>query len=80
MHCSSGFGRADRGAALDVFDDEPLPPDSPWWSEAGALMTPHVAGLAPQYQSQTLDLVVENLTRLAEGRPLLNEVDRVSGY
>ena len=43
-------------------------------------MTPHVAGLAPQYQSQTLDLVVENLTRLAEGRPLLNEVDRVSGY
>lgn len=68
------------GVALDVFDDEPLPPDSPWWSEPGALVTPHVAGLAPQYHAQTLDLVVENLTRLADGRPVLNEVDRVSGY
>lgn len=68
------------GAALDVFDDEPLPPASPWWSEPGVLVTPHVAGLAPQYHSQTLDLVVENLTRLAEGRPLLNEVNRVAGY
>lgn len=68
------------GVALDVFDDEPLPAESPWWSEPGALVTPHVAGLAPQYQEQTLDLVVENLTRLADGRPLVNEVDRVSGY
>jgi phosphoglycerate dehydrogenase-like enzyme len=68
------------GVALDVFDDEPLPADSPWWSEPGALITPHVAGLAPQYHAQTLDLVVENLTRLAEGRPILNEVDRASGY
>lgn len=68
------------GVALDVFDDEPLPPDSPWWSEPGALVTPHVAGLAPQYHAQTLDLVVENLIRLADGRPVLNEVDRVSGY
>ncbi|MFF2486040.1 D-2-hydroxyacid dehydrogenase [Microbacterium sp. NPDC058062] len=68
------------GVALDVFDDEPLPADSSWWSEPGALVTPHVAGLAPQYHAQTLDLVVENLTRLAEGRPVLNEVDRVSGY
>lgn len=68
------------GVALDVFDDEPLPADSPWWSEPGVLVTPHVAGLAPQYHAQTLDLVVENLTRLADGRPILNEVDRVSGY
>lgn len=68
------------GVALDVFDDEPLPADSPWWTEPGALITPHVAGLAPQYHAQTLDLVVENLTRLASGQPLVNEVDRVSGY
>lgn len=67
-------------AALDVFDDEPLPATSPWWSEPNTLVTPHVAGLAPQYHAQTLDLVVENLTRLAAGRPVLNEVDRVSGY
>lgn len=68
------------GVALDVFDEEPLPPESPWWSEPGALMTPHLAGLAPQYHAQTLDLVVDNLTRVGEGRPVLNEVDRVSGY
>ena len=68
------------GAALDVFDDEPLPADSPWWSEPNTLVTPHVAGLAPQYHAQTLDLVVENLTRLADGQPVLNEVDRDSGY
>ncbi len=68
------------GVAVDVFDDEPLPTTSEWWREPGALVTPHVAGLAPQYHAQTLDLVVENLTRLAEGRPIVNEVDRVSGY
>ena len=68
------------GVALDVFDDEPLPAASPWWSEPGALVTPHVAGLASQYHAQTLDLVVENLSRLAAGQPIVNEVDRVSGY
>nr|WP_286329680.1 NAD(P)-dependent oxidoreductase [Agromyces marinus] len=68
------------GVALDVFDDEPLPPTSAWWSEPNALVTPHVAGLAPQYHAQTLDLVVENLTRLAENRPIVNEVDRAAGY
>jgi phosphoglycerate dehydrogenase-like enzyme len=68
------------GVALDVFDEEPLGADSVWWTEPGALITPHVAGLAPQYHAQTLDLVVENLTRLAENRPLLNEVDRAAGY
>lgn len=68
------------GVALDVFDSEPLPADSPWWTEPGALVTPHVAGLAPQYHAQTLDLVVENLRRLADGRPILNEVNRDSGY
>ncbi|KQO96999.1 D-2-hydroxyacid dehydrogenase [Leifsonia sp. Leaf264] len=68
------------GVALDVFDEEPLTAASAWWSEPGTLVTPHVAGLAPQYHAQTLDLVVENLSRLADGRPLVNEVDRVSGY
>lgn len=68
------------GVALDVFDEEPLGADAVWWTEPGALITPHVAGLAPQYHAQTLDLVVENLTRLAENRPLLNEVDRAAGY
>lgn len=68
------------GVALDVFDEEPLGAESVWWTEPGALVTPHIAGLAPQYHAQTLDLIVENLTRLAANRPLLNEVDRAAGY
>ena len=68
------------GAQLDVFDDEPLPPDSPWWSEPHAFVTPHVAGLAPRYHEQVLDIVVGNLRRYADGAPLRNLVDRVLGY
>jgi phosphoglycerate dehydrogenase-like enzyme len=68
------------GAALDVFDDEPLSPDSPWWDEPRVFLTPHVAGLAPRYTDQVLDIVVTNLHRLAEGRELLNLVEREQGY
>ncbi|BEP14766.1 D-2-hydroxyacid dehydrogenase [Acidothermaceae bacterium B102] len=68
------------GALLDVFDDEPLPPDSPWWSEPHAFVTPHVAGLAPRYYEQVLEIVVGNLRRFADGAPLHNLVDRVLGY
>lgn len=68
------------GAALDVFDTEPLPPDSPLWHEPGVLITPHVAGFSPDYEGQILDLVTQNLRRFLGGRPLLNEVDRVRGY
>lgn len=68
------------GAALDVFDTEPLPPDSPLWHEPDVLITPHVAGFSPDYEGQILDLVSQNLRRFLDGRPLLNEVDRVRGY
>lgn len=68
------------GAVLDVFDDEPLPPDSPWWDEPNVVVTPHVAGLAPSYAEQVQQIVAENLRRFATGRPLLNLVDRDRGY
>jgi phosphoglycerate dehydrogenase-like enzyme len=68
------------GAVLDVFDDEPLPPDSPWWDHPLVLATPHVAGLAPAYSDQVQQIVVENLRRFLAGEPLLNRVDRVRGY
>ena len=68
------------GVALDVFDDEPLPADSA--VVVGTRRARHAARRGPRaaLPCTTLDLVVENLTRLAEGRPLLNEVDRVAGY
>ena len=73
-------GGALGGVILDVFDDEPLPPDSPWWNEPGSFVTPHVAGLAPRYAEQVLELVTQNLRRFRDGAPLLNRVDRSAGY
>jgi phosphoglycerate dehydrogenase-like enzyme len=68
------------GAVLDVFADEPLPPDSPWWDEPTVLVTPHISGLAAAYRDQVGLIVAENLRRFVTGRALLNRVDRVAGY
>jgi phosphoglycerate dehydrogenase-like enzyme len=68
------------GVGLDVFDDEPLSMDSPWWDEPKAFVTPHVAGLAPRYGEQALEIVSTNLRRLATDTALLNLLDRERGY
>ena len=68
------------GAVLDVFDDEPLPPDSPWWDEPNVLVTPHVSGLASAYRRDVGLIVAENLRRFRRGETLLNRVDRTAGY
>lgn len=68
------------GAALDVFDVEPLPATDPLWDDPHILLTPHVAGFAPRYAEGVAQLVTDNLRRLVAGRPLLNLVDRESGY
>jgi glyoxylate/hydroxypyruvate reductase A len=66
------------GAALDVFEPEPLPPAHPFWAHPRIVMTPHAASItiprsaAPQ--------VVENIHRAGDGRPLLNRVDFTAGY
>jgi phosphoglycerate dehydrogenase-like enzyme len=67
-------------AATDVFDEEPLAPDSVWWEHPRVVITPHVAGLAPRYHEQVLELVSTNLARLRDGLELLNRVDRATGY
>lgn len=68
------------GAAFDVFVDEPLPPESPLWDAPNLLVTPHVAGLFPDYLKRVGALFVENIRRCEAGQPLLNEVDRSRGY
>lgn len=68
------------GAVLDVFEEEPLPEGHFWWDEPGVLLTPHVAGFAPDYEEQTLELVSANVERFLAGRELLNLVDRSHGY
>jgi phosphoglycerate dehydrogenase-like enzyme len=58
-----------RGAALDVFEEEPLPPSSSLWSCPRLLVTPHVAGYTPDYLERVLDVFTLNLTLVARGEP-----------
>ena len=68
------------GAALDVFDREPLPPDSPLWGMENVIITPHVAGFGPRYWEGLVDLFGRNLERWRRGEPLENVVDKRRGY
>ena len=68
------------GAALDVFDEEPLPPSSPLWGLPNVIVTPHVGGAMPNYLWRATELFMDNLERYLAGRPLRNLVDKVAGY
>jgi phosphoglycerate dehydrogenase-like enzyme len=65
------------GAVLDVFGEEPLPPDSPWWDAPNVIVTPHASGHTLRFFDE---LVVENVRRYLAGEPLLNPVDPERGY
>ncbi len=69
-----------RGAGLDVFDEEPLPPDHPLWETDRVVITPHTGGVSPRFWERETELIVENVRRYRAGEPLLNEVDRERGY
>lgn len=68
------------GAGLDVFEEEPLPADSPLWSMENVILTPHVSGFTPYYDQRAVNLFAENLRRYIAGEPLLNRVNREIGY
>ena len=68
------------GAGLDVFEPEPLPPDSPLWAMENVVISPHVAGFTPHYDEWATDLFAENLRRFLSGEALFNRVDRERGY
>lgn len=55
-----------RGAALDVFEEEPLPADSPLWDLSNVLVTPHVAGSTPRYAERLAEIFVRNYERYLE--------------
>ncbi|PWI70112.1 hypothetical protein PCL_00256 [Purpureocillium lilacinum] len=65
-----------RGAALDVTDPEPLPADHPLWTAPNVFITPHVSWQSTAIIDRITDLILENLTRLDEGRPLLNQIKK----
>jgi len=66
------------GAALDVFEPEPLPAESPFWSHAKVFLTPHAASIT--IPSSVAPQVVENILNMRAGRPLINLVDFSLGY
>jgi phosphoglycerate dehydrogenase-like enzyme len=68
------------GAALDVFDKEPLPADSPLWELENLLITPHTAGMDQRLWERHYALFSENLRRYFKGEPLLGLVDKQQEY
>ena len=69
-----------RGAALDVFETEPLPPGHALWREPRALLTPHVAVVGPYIPERRLEVLCDNARRFKAGTPLLNVVDKALWY
>ena len=68
------------GAVLDVFDQEPLPTDSPYWTTQNLMVLPHISCDDPRYIAHLLDFWFLNFERFLAGRKLINIVDRQLGY
>jgi phosphoglycerate dehydrogenase-like enzyme len=69
-----------RGAALDVFEHEPLDPASPLWQRPDVLITPHVSAFHANFWPDITRLFADNLRRFLAGEPLRNVVDKAAGY
>ncbi|HYK81973.1 MAG TPA: NAD(P)-dependent oxidoreductase [Gemmatimonadales bacterium] len=68
-----------RGAALDVFAVEPLPPAHPLWRHPRVLVSPHVAAVTGRFWERETALIVANIRRYLAGAPLVNVVDPEAG-
>jgi phosphoglycerate dehydrogenase-like enzyme len=69
-----------RGAALDVFDTEPLPSEHPFWGMPQVLLSPHTADRVEGFLNPAWESFLENLNRYRDGQPLINVVDKQAGY
>ncbi|TFJ91468.1 D-2-hydroxyacid dehydrogenase [Lentibacillus salicampi] len=68
-------------AVLDVFEEEPLPEDHPFWEEERVTVTPHLSGVSPHYQTRALEIFEQNLqTYLNGGTNYVNKIDVTRGY
>jgi phosphoglycerate dehydrogenase-like enzyme len=67
-------------AALDVAEQEPLPPESPLWRLDNVFITPHTSAVSEQLWPRQAKLIIENLERWFAGRELINRVDLTRGY
>ncbi len=68
------------GAGLDVFEQEPLPEDSPLWGMENVIITSHYSGLTPEYDARAIEIFLDNLNRYQAGEPLRNVIDKRLGY
>jgi phosphoglycerate dehydrogenase-like enzyme len=68
------------GAALDVFEKEPLPVESPLWDLDNVILTPHSSGNFDKYMERAVERFTENLRRYVNHQPLINVVDKQRGY
>jgi phosphoglycerate dehydrogenase-like enzyme len=68
------------GAMLDVFEQEPLPKDSPLWDTPNLIISPHIAGVSIHYNERSINLVTENIKRYLNKSSLLNTFDPEMGY
>jgi phosphoglycerate dehydrogenase-like enzyme len=69
-----------RGAALDVYREEPLPAGHPLWSLENVLLSPHSADQVAGWREDALAVFLDNLARFRAGQPLRNVVDKRLGY
>jgi phosphoglycerate dehydrogenase-like enzyme len=69
-----------RGAALDVFETEPLPAESPLWRLPNVLLSPHCADHVPGWVDEAMRVFLRQLERFRRGEPLRDAVDKKLGY
>jgi phosphoglycerate dehydrogenase-like enzyme len=74
-----GSGRI-KGAALDVFDHEPLRAGHPFWGMKNVLLSPHCADHTPDWTEQAMRFFLAQFQRFAAGQPLKNVVEKRLGY
>ncbi len=68
------------GVFKDVFEQEPLPKDSPFWDFPNMIISPHIAGISVNYNERAVMLIVENLKNYCQDRPLFNLYNQELGY
>ncbi len=64
------------GAGLDVFEKEPLPPESELWEMDNVVVSPHMGGLAPETRATSFEIFLENFKKFVAGEPLRNVIDK----
>ena len=69
-----------RGAALDVFETEPLPAESKLWRLPNVLLSPHCADHVPGWVDEAMRVFLRQLERFRRGEPLQDVVDKAGGY